>query len=417
MNKANPFSSKMSQKSSDDLRQIIESNAHVPEAISAAKLELQSRESNGVLDREEEEKTRPLECEARYQDFVRDLDSNVHFGWTPRHEESINLNVPEGSFGAIVEEVANRLCWDLIQLDQNFALVKRRLDDSWTEDIMVESKGNGLWKIKSSTIGSQMLDMGRNSKRAKLFAHVIEEVIQEKGEEGLKQLTEQHNRRVNMDDYVVPDSLPNPPEYSHPNAMLLFGYSIMTILLFSAIFGLITQFLYIIMLFESLVALGVAYVLYDGMKRSNYFDHNQATMILVTIGIVIGSQYVQYLWILNKYNILDASFFDFIIARIDHGFHFRKINTGWVGWLVVYALQLLIIYFFGYFYLIKLILKYVSERVPVEVKEFAHYQVIKGKSEVGLEKELAKMGWSDPVHIQMVKDAIGAEYDAVEINT
>ncbi len=126
------------------------------------------------------------------------------------------------------------------------------------------------------------------------------------------------------------------------------------------------------------------------------------------LAIVILTQYFQFLIIINEHNAYDLSFIQFIQLRLEAGFTFRELNMGWIGWLVIICLQLIVIYYACWIRLLSYITNFQLNRVPEEVVNFAMYHFVKGKSEIEVKNELAIKGWSERQSQEYVMEAIGA---------
>lgn len=119
--------------------------------------------------------------------------------------------------------------------------------------------------------------------------------------------------------------------------------------------------------------------------------------------------------VIYEHNTFDLTFSQFIKLRLEAGFTFRDLNTGWTGWLVVIILQLVIIYYSCWLRLVFYITSFQYKRVPEEVVNFAVFHFVKGKSEVEVKNELAMKGWADRQSQEHVMEAIGAAQGQQEL--
>ncbi len=168
----------MKTKSSDELRKVIkEDSGFVEEARQEAQLELQERESSGTIDLENIERSKILQKgENIYQDFIKSINTETHFGWTPEHKEVFNTNIPFELISAVGVKTAEQLEWDVVYYDSEVLEIKRPVDGKWTEKLTIGISKNGEVSVVSKSITNGMLDMGRNSKCVKLFIHVYQEL-------------------------------------------------------------------------------------------------------------------------------------------------------------------------------------------------------------------------------------------------
>ena len=94
----------------------------------------------------------------------------------------------------------------------------------------------------------------------------------------------------------------------------------------------------------------------------------------------------------------------------------KKLNTGWIGLLISWVLQLVITYFVGILRLSSILISYSLERVPMKVVDFAYYHFVKEKTEDQVREELSKMGWTEKQDQEEVFESIGAMQGATEMN-
>ncbi len=419
MTKGNRFYSKFESKTTNELEKIVNSNdEYVEEAKLAAKLELEKREQNGTLqDEVAVEPDLPI-GEARYKDFERTIDKSSSFAFTPKYRESFKTNTRLNLIYAIAIKAFERLEWDVVFSDKNKVEAKRRNDfNSWSEKITVSIKPTGDVEVKSSSLGNEMWDMGRNSKRVKLFIHVYQEIELEYDEEKLDGLAAEVTRQENWDDYEIPSTLPKPKYVKEPQLIFPLVLAIVASILLAGLFAVTSKYFYIILLFETGIGIALAFLLLQGVKLGNYTNYAMIRIIMgfSVISVVVLTQYFQYLMIIYEHNAFDLTFFQFIQLRIEAGFMFRDLNTGWVGWLVVIILQLVLIYYTCWLRLIFYITNFQFKRVPEEVVNFAIYHFVKGKSEIEVKNELAMKGWADRQSQEYVMEAVGAVYGQQEL--
>lgn len=412
MSKSNHFSSKYESKSTKELRKIASSKTKfVEEAKQAAKWELEKRATNGTLDDDLVEAKKQLTGEAKYQNFEKSIITSQSLSFTPNYSESFKTNINVDLIYAIAEKAFKRLEWDIVHSEKNQVEAKRKDDfGSWREKITVSIGRQGDVQVKSSSLGTEMYDFGRNSKRVKLFIHVFQEVESEYDKDQLESLSDEISKKENWDDYNIPDKLPKPKHLNEPQVVYLAFSAIGASILLAGLFAISSKYLYIILLFESGIGIALAYLLMQGIKLGNYTNYITVRMILgfSVIAIVILTQYFQYLLIVYENNIYNLTFLQFIQLRLEAGFTLRDFNMGWIGWLVVIVIQLVAIYYTGWLRLAFYITNFQIQRIPEEVLHFATYHFVKGKSEIEVMRELAMKGWSDKRSQKYIMDAIGA---------
>ena len=112
----------------------------------------------------------------KYESTIKKKHS---FNWTPKFQEDIRTDLNKTIIISIVIKTFEKLGWDLVYQDEKTAEAKRIGDwNRWTEKITV-SFDYGKLTIKSVSLGNEMWDNGRNSKRVKLFIHAFKKTEQE----------------------------------------------------------------------------------------------------------------------------------------------------------------------------------------------------------------------------------------------
>lgn len=418
MSKTNRFSSKFQAKSISDLQEIISSPQHYQEdALQAAKWELEKRQLNKIP--EEGELQRNLVSgEERYKAFIGSIKKETSFAGTPKYNETFSTALPTHSIRAIAHKAFERLEWDVIYSVEKLIEAKRQSKtDQWREKISISIEGSNKVKVKSTSLGSENIDIGRNSIRVKLFIHVFKEVESELDADSLKVLEEELSKKDNWDDYEIPESLPKPRRHKEPNLIIPVIFGLFASIILGALFAICSRFVYIIILFESIIGVALSYMLFQGVKIGNFTSYLPLRSIMgfSVIAIVILNQYFQYHIILYENNNFGLTFFQFIEMRIQNGFVFKSLNTGWIGWLIVIVLQLVVIYYLCWFRLIISITNFQIKRIPEEVLNFAIYHFIKGKSEAEVEHLLSMKGWVEKQDHKHVFEAIGSIQGQQEI--
>ncbi len=352
----------------------------------------------------------------KYESTIKKKHS---FNWAPKFEEEFRTDLSKSVFVPIAIKTFEKLGWDLVFQDEISAEAKRKGDwDRWTEKISVTYE-YGKVKVKSVSLGNEMWDNGRNSKRVKLFIYAFQNTEKEFDRETLAELEKEVEKKNNWDDYVIPESLPQPKIRKEPQFWIPIVGGIITALLLGFIVAFLSvKGIYIIGLFELGVAIVMGFVLKQLIKISNYtfYDHLHYLLIGMILITYISNQYFQYQIILNENNFQPFSFWEFMQARFEAGLTIKKLNTGWVGLLISWGLQLVITYFIGVLRLSSSLISYSLERVPMEVVDFAYYHFVKEKTENQVRDELSKMGWTEKQDQEEVFESIGAIQGATEIN-
>ena len=277
----------------------------------------------------------------------------------------------------------------------------------------------GKVKVKSVSLGNEIWDLGRNSKRVKLFIYAFNQTVKEFDKDALLELEREVERANNWDDYKIPESLPQPEESKRTQFWLpVIGGLIASVLISGIVAFLSVKGIYIIGLFEVGVAFLLGIVLKHLIKSSDYTNYNKLHYLLIVMILIvyIFNQYFQYQIILNGNNYEPIGFIEFIKLRLEAGLTVRSLNTGWIGLVISWILQLGLTYIMGIFRLSINLTKYQLNKIPMEVVDFASYHFIKEKSEDQVRAELSKMGWTKKSDQDDVFKSIGAMQSATELN-
>lgn len=351
-----------------------------------------------------------------YEDSIKTKD---RIGFTPKYQEEFRTHLSQPAFMPLVFKTMEKLDWDIVYSDETFIEAKRRNDwDKWTEKITI-TYDYGNVTVKSISLGNEMWDMGRNSKRVRLFIYAFHQTEKEYDKEALAELQKEVERENNWDDYEIPESLPQPIHNRKTNFYIpLIGGITTALLLGYAIAFLSVETIYIIGLYELIVALIMGFALKHLIKHGNFTDYHKLRLLLIGMIILtyISNQYFQYKIILSKQEWISIVFFDFMLIRIMQGLTIRSTNTGVIGLLISWALQLGLTYIIALLRLIYHLNAYQFSLIPKEVTDFAWYHLLKGKTEEEIRYELAHKGWKEEKLQNEVFESIGAILDMNELN-
>lgn len=421
-NKNNYFSDRMAGKKTEELEYMLKyPEDYQKEAIQAAIWELERRSEVATDEQKNSDNTDSKEItgEWQYTQFIKGIKKKHSFKFTPTYEESFRSSLQYEQISIISKKVFEKLEWYIVHFEPNQLEAKRMPEsESRHEKITVKIEQSGTVHVKSKSLGSESWDNGRNSIRVKLFIHVFNELAENLTEKDINKLSEATRRELNMEDYVIPETLPSAPEFKQPNFLIFLLFSLTGAVFIGFIFAYMSSFVHIIILYESLAGFLLGYIVFRGVKASNFLEgvKTQIVLIISVMSIVILNQYFQFILIKGEINELDFSFFEFIQIRLKQGFIVKGFNTGWIGWIIVWLLQGGLIFLISWFKLSITVTKFLIERVPNEVLEFALYHMIKGKNRDEIISELSKKGWKNALAQESVLDALGAAYSAQEFN-
>lgn len=334
--------------------------------------------------------------EDQFKEFEKNIKKTHKFGWTPKFQEQTRTNLEKRLFVAMAVKAFERLGWDVVHQNESSVEAKRKGSwDRWTEKITATFE-YGKITVESLSLGNEMWDNGRNSKRVRLFIHAFETTENEFDREALAELGKELEKEDNWDNYIIPDTLPDPPKRLNPQIIIPITGG----LIISLITGYIIAFLtfkgtYFIGAFEVGAALLIAFTFKYLIRWGNYTNFGILQYILggAVLLTYISNQYFffELLWDANNYE--PITFFEFIKLRIEAGLKIKSLDTGWIGLVISWNFQLGFTFLIVYLRVVASLTVYLMERVPGEVSEFVMFHFIKGKSEIQVRSELSKMGW------------------------
>tara|TARA_R110002020_G_scaffold475059_1_gene708460 strand:- start:184 stop:1278 length:1095 start_codon:yes stop_codon:yes gene_type:complete len=352
--------------------------------------------------------------ENKFKEYEKTIKKVHRFGWTPSYEMEFSTKVKAAEFIPIAERVIQNLGWDLIYLDDKIIEAKRSEKtfghERWTEAISAKFE-YGKIKVMSASLGNEMWDAGRNSKRVNLFVQVFKETENSISKEELQKIIAENSSKDNWEDYVLPETLPKPRQVIEPKLYIhLIGGVVLSILMAILLAKISINGIYIIGIFEFVVGVTIGFVFKYLIKLSNYTNFDKLHYVLIgVIGLTyLLNQYFQYELILFENNYDRIGFLEFMQLRFEQGLIIKNLNTGWIGLVISWILQIIITYYVSVMAVIRNLAKFQIERVPQEVIDFAFYNFIKGKTEAEVRKELALKGWTKMQNQDEVLEAIGA---------
>ncbi|GAA4354946.1 hypothetical protein GCM10023185_17290 [Hymenobacter saemangeumensis] len=354
--------------------------------------------------------------------FEKTVNTKHSVGFTPKYSEKFRTSVNSTVFIAITEKTLEKLNWDLVYKDDSNVEAKRKVKslgfEQYTEAITISYEA-GEVTVKSESLGNEMWDLGRNSKRVKLFIYAFEETLKAFDGASLKELEEETEKKNKWNDYVIPEALPQPVATKAPNFIIVIAGGLAVALILGFVLAFISiKGVYIIGLFEFLVALVIAYALKHLIKLSNFTDFSKLQYLLLAIVILtyLSNQYFQYEILTGLHNLDRIGFGEFMKMRLSAGLTINKLNTGWIGLLISWVVQIGLTLLIAYPRVASAFTSYLIERVPLEVVDFAFYHLVKEKSEEEVRAELSRKGWSDVKNQDEVFEAIVGLQNAVELN-
>lgn len=347
---------------------------------------------------------------------LRNYESTIKtksvFGFTPKYKETIATSLGKEFFIPVVLKTFEKLGWEIAYYDDTVAEAKYKLKKwggSEYSDYITVTYSVGASEVESKSLGNEMWDAGRSSKRVKLFIYAFEQTLKGMDPESLKALQQERKSLENWDDYVVPDSLPQPAGVKKPNLAILITGAVLITVIAGAIIGYLTaKGFYYIFLVEMAAAFLIGYVMSLLVKLSGFTDFNRLQYVVyaIVLGVFCTNLYFQYLFIVQP-GYADMSFTSFLKLRFEAGIRLKKLNPGTIGLIITWLVQLLVLGWFLYARVFTLLTGYLISRIPTEVIDFAWYHFAKNKTEDEVRKELAQKGWTEVEQQDQVFEALG----------
>ncbi|PHR24529.1 MAG: hypothetical protein COA38_16595 [Fluviicola sp.] len=338
--------------------------------------------------------------------------------FTPKFKHSFETKLSKSAFIAIALKAIEKIGWDLIYYDDQSVEAKRKNSfDTWTESVTM-NYDFGKVVIKSTSLGNELWDFGRNSVRVRLFQLVFQDHETSLSNEEIKEYEIEQKKVDEWDEYEIPESLPSPSVQKRPNIYVpLISSVIVSLILGYFLAFSISSGFYIIGLFDIGVGFILGFVLHQTLKLGNYthFDRLRYILLASVILAFLSCQLFIYQIALSKNPLLEVDFISFMKLRMDAGLTIKHLNTGWIGLLISWGLLLVLGYYTGLLKLATGTIKYQLSRVPPEVMNYAIFLFIKGNDEIQVRKKISQFGWAEPHDQDCVMEAVAAIQSANEI--
>lgn len=358
--------------------------------------------------------------ESNLKAYEKQIKRKHHVAWSPKHTEEVKTSLKPALAILLVEQAFLKLGWEIVYLTEKEA--EAFFLDRFNfrrEKVSVAVTSYGVMSVKSESMGNEWWDMGRNSKRVRLFIHAFQQEEKSHSSESLKELARQAERQEKWEDYEEPEALPSPPAKSDGSVVWAIVTGVLASILLSAGWAKATLAnMYIILLFEALIAIALAQALALGFRKGNFTHFTAVQWILGGCVMLIAClyQYFQYLFIVGTGELMAMSIWDLLNERLSQGLIIEGLNLGAPGWMILLAVQPILIYLIALVGVSRSQMKLLIDRVPTEVVEYAYFHVLQGKGETDVRRELSKKGWKDKGQQDMVFEALGAIYESMELN-
>ena len=350
---------------------------------------------------------------SEYVNLESTIKRKYSFKYNPEFSESFKTEIKDSQIIPLVIEVFEKLEWPIVHTDKNSVEAKRKGDfNKLTEKITITKKASGRIEVYSKSIEGSFIDFGKNSKRTGLFIALFKKLEKEYQANGkITELETAFEKQNNWEDYEIPTELPKPKQLNEPNLNLSIAGGLIIAIIIGLLLGLLTvKFIYIIGLYEIGIGIGLGYFLGQVLKKTNYIDFRYIQYIIGAMAIItfLTSQYFQYQLITSENNIQGLGFFEFMKIRLENGLIIKKSNTGWIGLVISWIVQLVISFFVAQAKVAGITMNYMIEKIPNTVIEYTIYLFEMDKSESEVRAELAQKGWNKKTDQDDVFEALGA---------
>lgn len=353
------------------------------------------------------------------KEYKRSIKKKHRFGFTLKYEKIFQTSLNPTVFTPIATEAIRDIGWNIVYEDPTTVEAKRKNNwGEWSEKISILYDHRKV-KVRSVSLGNKIWDNGSNSIQVETFIYAFKETEKKYDKAALADLEKETEKIRNWDDYVIPDELPQPLKTKEPKAWIPLAGGIITALLSGYIIALIHDIgLYVVILNEVITGFLLAYIFKHLVTLSNYTNFRNLMFMLggTIFMIYFSNQYFQYQDATEQLIHSNIDFLSFMKLRLNAGLRIDSIDMGWIGYIVLWAIQLGLTYIIAMYLLIFSITKYQLNRIPPEVVDFVYYHFLKGKTEEQVRIELSNMGWKEEQDQNEVFESVGALMGAIEIN-
>jgi len=348
--------------------------------------------------------------------YEESIKTKHKFGWTPEFTEIIKTELNVVTFFPIVIQTFELLEWKIVYRDESsISAIRENEFGSLTEKINVSHRVDKI-TIKSISLSNDFWDLGRNSKRVKLFIYAFVQTFSSYDEISLKDLEEKTIKEINGDNYEIPETLPIPPKYKKSNSLTAYSIGISGSLVIGFTVAIISYYwTYFIGIFEVGIGFAIGFIISIAIKSSNYTNSQKIHYLLILMILLIfcTNHYFYYVFIKSSYNL---SFLEFMKLKFEAGLKIDSLNVGSIGLVLSWLFQIIFGYGIGYIRVFAALTEYQIGKVPVEVLDFAYYNLMKDESIENVRMKLSDKGWNRVEDQNYVFEAIDAIYEINQSN-
>lgn len=309
---------------------------------------------------------------------------------TPKFETSFSTKHSNIIFFLLVEKVFHALEWEVIASDGTTMVAHRKSKwDEWTEKIIVEYTGGNI-RIKSKSLRKEIWDAGNNSLRVQLFIEAFHIIEKESDFETLKSKEDKIISSYNFENYVVPNSLPQPNFESSNFTPIAISGIITTICSAGLIAFLSVDIKYIFFIYEILAIVPLVFILNYSIEKNHFYDDNKIALFIAGLSVLFSASniFFQYRILLLEKRISEAVLFQFIENPLNTELLIPALLLTLLG-----IFQIAIIYLVTNYFVQNHIRKITFHLIPQEVLVYANYLMHKGYNTDQITEELSQKGW------------------------
>ena len=334
-----------------------------------------------------------------YKNLKARVKRKYSFAYKPKFTESFKTEIKDNQIIPLIIEVFEKLEWPIVYRDKNSVEAKCQGDFSkLVGKLTIKKINSSRIEVNSKSLEGNFFDFGKNSKRTGLFIALFQKLATEYNESGkLSELEVEFEKQNNWSDYVVPSELPNPKEFGKPNLILSIIGGISIAILFGLLVAFLTvNFTYFIGIYELGIGIGMGYIFGQLLNKTNYIDFKPIQFIIggMMILMFFTNLFTQYQLIIAENNISGLGFFEFIKLKIENGLTIEELNTGWIGLILSWVLQIVFPFFLAQAKVAGITMNYIIKKIPEEVLEYTIYLFDMEKTESEVRAELAQKGWN-----------------------
>lgn len=337
-------------------------------------------------------------------------------GFPPKYRAVFDTRLEEKIFIVQAEKVINELGWIILTLQGNrFEIVQEEEVlgmEATLAKIFVSYSSKKIYVESKSFDPYAMRDDGNNCTNVELFIDAFKKVEGQLDSEAILALEAEYERKINWEEYVIPETLPLPYTFRKPMSRVFAGGCIVSSVLLGYLLSQIPLVgTSIIVLITFMFGIAVGFSLYGLMKLCNYTDSKIQLRIMIgtVVLMYIMSLYFQYNSLVSLSGI-KIGFDDFISVKLAIGLEIWGRNLTGMGLVIACMFQLAAIYWVAYFVIVFSRDLFIVKRVPAEVIDFGTYHFVKKKTELQIRNELAVKGWDKPQSQNEVFEAMEVVY-------